>query len=165
VQLVLGEATRMAGRCKVKYVDWPIALPVATFAPIDWDNLTLSNTLEQQDLDSGSVDPRVVGLIGAITQRHSITISSLRSDHSMLTVDGGVSNHYFGRAMDISVVDGVPCTDTSLSAPCARLGRTLALLPEPAHPSELIYCSDLDGPGPAFARADHCDHLHIGYDG
>jgi hypothetical protein len=62
-------------------------------------------------------------------------------------------------------VDGVSCTDTSPSAPCAELGRTLTLLPTPIHPTELIYCFDLDGAGPAFARADHCDHLHVGFDG
>jgi hypothetical protein len=33
------------------------------------------------------------------------------------------------------------------------------------HPTELIYCFDVDGPGPAFARSDHCDHVHAGYDG
>jgi hypothetical protein len=38
-------------------------------------------------------------------------------------------------------------------------------MPAPLHPSELIYCFDLDGPGPAFALPDHCDHVHAGYDG
>jgi hypothetical protein len=94
-----------------------------------------------------------------------LTISALRSDHSQYTVEGNVSNHYFGRAMDIAAVDGVSCTDTAPTAPCAELGRTLAYLPAPAHPTELIYCFDLDGPGPAFARSDHCDHVHAGYDG
>ncbi len=111
------------------------------------------------------IDPRVVGLIGAITQGHQITISSLRSDHSMYTAEGGVSNHYYGRAMDIAAVDGVSCTDTAPTSPCGELGRTLASLPAPARPTELIYCFDLDGPGPAFARSDHCDHIHAGYDG
>jgi hypothetical protein len=67
--------------------------------------------------------------------------------------------------MDIAVVDGVPCTDTAPTAPCGELGHSLAYLPPPAHPTELIYCYDLDGPGPAFARSDHCDHLHVGFDG
>jgi Transglycosylase SLT domain len=165
VQAVMAEANRMQGRCKVKYVSWTIALPDATAVPINWDNLTLSNDLELRDLATGAIDPRIVGLIGAITQQHTITISALRSDHSQYTVDGNVSNHYFGRAMDIAMVDGVPCTDTAPTAPCGELGHTLAFLPPPAHPTELIYCYDLDGPGPAFARADHCDHLHVGFDG
>lgn len=165
VDAVLGEADSIEGKCKVSTVDWALALPNAVLAPIKWDNLTLSNELEKQDLDNGLIDPRIVGLLGAITQSHQITISALRSDHSQYTVDGGVSNHYYGRAMDIAVVDGVSCTDTAPTAPCAQLATTLSQLPAPAMPTELIYCFDVDGPGPAFARSDHCDHVHAGYDG
>ncbi|HET8862837.1 MAG TPA: lytic murein transglycosylase [Solirubrobacterales bacterium] len=165
VDAVLGEAEQIEGKCEVSTVDWALALPNAVLAPINWDNLTLSNDLEKQDLDSGAIDPRIVGLLGAITQSHQITISSLRSDHSQYTVDGGVSNHYYGRAMDIAAVDGVSCTDTAPTAPCAQLATTLSQLPAPAMPTELIYCFDVDGPGPAFARSDHCDHVHAGYDG
>jgi Transglycosylase SLT domain len=165
VDAVLSEADSIEGKCKVSTVDWALALPNAVLAPIKWNNLTLSNELEKQDLDSGLIDPRIVGLLGAITQSHQITISALRSDHSQYTVDGGVSNHYYGRAMDIAAVDGVSCTDTAPDAPCAQLATTLSQLPAPAMPTELIYCFDVDGPGPAFARSDHCDHVHAGYDG
>jgi hypothetical protein len=165
VDAVLAEADRMEGECKVSTVDWALSLPNAVIAPIDWGNLTLSNELEKQDLDSGAIDPRIVGLLGAITQSHQITISALRSDHSQFTTEGSVSNHYYGRAMDIAAVDGVACTDTAPSAPCAQLATTLSQLPAPAMPTELIYCFDVDGPGPAFARSDHCDHVHVGYDG
>jgi Transglycosylase SLT domain len=165
VDAVLAEAERIEGKCKVGTVDWALSLPNAVLAPIKWENLTLSNELEKQDLDSGAIDPRIVGLLGAITQSHQITISALRSDHSMYTADGGVSNHYYGRAMDIAAVDGVSCTDTAPTAPCAQLATTLSQLPAPAMPTELIYCFDVDGPGPAFARSDHCDHVHAGYDG
>jgi hypothetical protein len=32
--------------------------------------------------------------------------------------------------------------------------------------TELIYCSDPDGPNDprGFARADHCDHIRVGWD-
>jgi hypothetical protein len=165
VDAVIGEAEEIEGKCKVGTVDWALSLPNAVLAPIKWENLTLSNELEKQDLESGAIDPRIVGLLGAITQSHQITISALRSDHSQYTVDGGVSNHYYGRAMDIAAVDGVSCTDTAPTAPCAQLATTLSQLPAPAMPTELIYCFDVDGPGPAFARSDHCDHVHAGYDG
>jgi hypothetical protein len=165
VDAVLAEADRIEGKCKTDTVEWALALPNAVIAPINWDNLTLSNELEKQDLDSGAIDPRIVGLLGAITQSHQVTISSLRSDHSMYTVEGGISNHYYGRAMDIAAVDGVSCTDTTPTAPCGELALTLASLPAPAMPTELIYCYDVDGAGPAFARSDHCDHVHAGYDG
>jgi Transglycosylase SLT domain len=166
VQAVLAEADQMAGRCDITYTSWPVVFPEATSSAINWNNLTLSNSLELHDLKSGRIDPRIVGLIGAITQSHQVTISALRSDHSEYTTSGNISNHYYGRAMDIAAVDGVSCTDTAPTAPCAVLGRTLTLLPAGSHPTELIYCFDLDGAsGPAFAAADHCDHLHVGFDG
>ncbi len=165
VDAVLNEAAAIEGQCKASTVDWALALPNAVIAPIDWSNLTLSNELEKQDLDSGAIDPRIVGLLGAITQSHQIVISALRSDHSEYTTEGNISNHYYGRAMDIAAVDGVPCTDTAPTAPCGQLATTLSQLPAPAMPTELIYCFDVDGPGPAFARSDHCDHVHVGYDG
>jgi membrane-bound lytic murein transglycosylase B len=164
VQAVLADAEQLEGKCQAQPIDWSFALPGSVGAPINWDNLTLSNELELNDITSGALDPRIVGLIGAITQEHQITLSALRSDHSQYTVEGNISNHYFGRAMDIAAVDGVSCIDTAPDAPCAELGRTLAYLPPPAHPTELIYCFDLDGAGPAFARSDHCDHVHAGYD-
>jgi Transglycosylase SLT domain len=165
VQAVLNDAELLEGKCEATPVDWAVVLPGTVGAPINWDNLTLSNDYELRDITTGALDPRVVALIGAITQQHQLTISALRSDHSEYTTEGNVSNHYFGRAMDIAAVDGVSCTDTAPTAPCAELGRTLAYLPAPAHPTELIYCFDLDGPGAAFARSDHCDHVHAGYDG
>jgi len=165
VQAVLDEAEALEGECTATPAEWNLTLPNAVMAPINWGNLTLSNELELHDLTSGALDPRIVGLLGAITQDHQVTISALRSDHSQYTTEGNVSNHYFGRAMDIAAVDGVSCTDTEPTAPCAELARTLAYLPAPAHPTELIYCFDVDGPGPAFARSDHCDHVHAGYDG
>jgi membrane-bound lytic murein transglycosylase B len=165
VQSVLAEAEQVKGGCKLRTVDWAVALPETPSAPINWDNLTLSNDLEMHDLASGAIDPRIVGLIGAITQEHELTISALRSDHSMYTASGYVSNHYFGRAMDIASVDGVSCTETAVDAPCGSLARTLAYLPQPVHPTELIYCFDVDGPGEAFALPDHCDHVHVGFDG
>ena len=165
VDAVLADADRIEGKCEASTVDWALALPNAVLAPIDWSNLTLSNELEKQDLESGAIDPRIVGLLGAITQSHQITISALRSDHSEYTTEGNVSNHYYGRAMDIAAVDGVSCTDTAPDAPCGELATTLSQLPAPAMPTELIYCYDVDGPGPAFARSDHCDHVHVGYDG
>jgi hypothetical protein len=164
VEEALDQADRIGGRCRTRTAEWSVALPEPTVAPINWDNVELSNDLERRDIETGALDPRILGLIGSISQTHQITISALRSDHSMLTTGGSVSNHYFGRAMDISAVDGVPCTNTAPTAPCAVLGRTLTLLPAGSHPTELIYCFDLDGAGPAFARADHCDHLHIGFD-
>ncbi len=163
VDAVANEADELAGKCAVTSKEWTIILPGDTASQINWANLTLSNSLELRDIQAGLLDQRVVSLLALITRDHQITISALRSDHSEMTASGNVSNHFYGRAMDIASVDGVSCTDTSTTAPCAELGYSLAQLPAPLHPTELIYCFDLDGPGPAFALPDHCDHIHAGY--
>jgi hypothetical protein len=93
-------------------------------------------------------------------------ITALRSDHSTHTVDGNVSNHSAGRAMDIGAGDGEPCRGTRTGA-CARLVRELATVTGPLRATELSYCWDPDGPAAprGFARAGHCDHIHWGLDG
>jgi Transglycosylase SLT domain len=163
VDAVASEADQLAGKCAVTSKQWTVVLPGDTASQINWGNLTLSSDLELRDIQGGLLDQRVVGLLALMTSEHQITISSLRSDHSQMTASGNVSNHFYGRAMDIASVDGVSCTDTSTAAPCAELGYALAQLPAPLHPTELIYCFDLDGLGPAFALPDHCDHIHAGY--
>jgi transglycosylase-like protein with SLT domain len=165
VQAVLADAEQVKGSCETTNVDWRVALPGGSGAPIDWSHLTLSNDLELRDLTTGALDPRIMALIGAITQEHELRLSALRSDHSELTSTGYVSNHFYGRAMDIAEVDGVSCTDTSPDAPCGELAHSLSQITGPLHPTELIYCYDVDGPGPAFALPDHCDHVHVGFDG
>ncbi len=157
------QADEIAGKCRSRTVAYSISLPGPTTAPINWANVELSNSLEMWDLQTGAIDPRVIGLIAAISQQHTIRISSLRSDHSMHTTSGNVSNHYYGRAVDIAAIDGVPCTVTTPEGPCGVIAQTLALLPPGQRPDELIFCFDPDGPGPAFAAADHCDHIHAGF--
>ena len=166
VEAVLQDAEAMKGTCQVKTVAYSVALPGPTNAPINWRNVELSNSLEMVDLQSGAIDPRIINLIGAISQQHTITISSLRSDHSKMTSSGNVSNHYYGRAMDISAIDGVPCTNVTPDGPCGTLARQLGALPPGQEPTELIYCWDPDGPANpnGFAQADHCDHIHVGFD-
>jgi len=163
VDAVANEAEQLSGKCATTTENWTIVLPGDVASQINWNNLTLSNDLELRDIQAGMLDQRVTGLLALMTKDHQITITALRSDHSEMTASGNVSNHFYGRAMDIASVDGVSCTDTSTTAPCAELGYALAGLSAPLHPTELIYCFDLDGAGPAFALPDHCDHIHAGY--
>jgi hypothetical protein len=166
VEAVLADADAMKGTCQVKTVAYSVALPGPTNAPINWQNVELSNQLEMVDIQSGAIDPRIINLIGAISQQHTITISALRSDHSMNTAGGNVSNHYYGRAMDIAAIDGVSCTNVSPDGPCGTIARQLGALPAGQEPTELIYCWDPDGPANpnGFAQADHCNHVHVGFD-
>jgi Transglycosylase SLT domain len=166
VESVLADAEAMAGTCEVRTVAYSVVLPGPTSAPINWENVELTSATQMVDIQSGAIDPRILTIIAAISQDHTIQISALRSDHSQMTTSGNVSNHYYGRAMDISAIDGVPCTETSPEGPCGTMARQLAALPPGQKPTELIFCFDPDGPASpdGFARADHCDHIHVGFD-
>ena len=122
--------------------------------------------IQRVDLASGLIDPRVVALLAWLGRSHALVVTALRSDHSLYTNEGNVSNHAFGRAVDIGAVDGEPCTGARYGA-CGRLAVAIAGIFGPLHSTELIYCFDPDGPlsTDAFARADHCDHIHVGYEG
>jgi hypothetical protein len=117
-------------------------------------------TIQQADLQAGGFDPRLVDTLAAIVARHTITITALRADHQPGT------NHEAGRAFDIGTVDRETCRGGTTGR-CAKLVRELAHVHGPARSTELIYCFDPDGPTDprGFARADHCDHIHVGWDG
>ena len=121
---------------------------------------------QRPDLQAGAIDPRVVSVLAWIGERHSVTVTALKSDHSYFTASGNVSNHSAGRAVDIAIVDGEPCRGTR-TGKCAALVRELAAIDGPLRATELIYCWDPDGPRDprGFARADHCNHIHLGMDG
>jgi Transglycosylase SLT domain len=114
--------------------------------------------MQRADLLAG-IDPRLVTALAAIGRRHTVMITALQSDHSPGT------NHEAGRAMDIGAVDGEICRGGRGGA-CAQLVRELAAVEGRLRSTELIYCWDPDGPADSrgFARADHCDHIHVGWD-
>ena len=122
--------------------------------------------IQQADLRSGTIDPRLIDTLAWIGRHHSVVITALKSDHAEYTVDGAVSNHAAGRAMDIGEVDGEVCRGTR-TGKCADLVRELAAVQGPLRATELISCWAPDGPDDprGFARADHCDHIHVGWDG
>ena len=129
-----------------------------------WDLLRnrrlVLNPTQRADLRAGGFDPRLINTLAAIASRHTITITALSADHRPGT------NHEAGRAIDIGAVDGEICRGAR-TGPCAQLVRELARVKVPARSTELIYCWDPDGPRDprGFARADHCDHIHVGWDG
>jgi hypothetical protein len=122
--------------------------------------------IQRADLRGGLIDPRVVSILATVAAQHTIVITALRSDPSTKTVDGNLSNHAAGRAFDIGAVDGERCRGTRTGR-CADLVCELAAMHGTLRSTELIYCWDPDVPADArgFARADHCDHIHVGWDG
>jgi hypothetical protein len=144
----------------------PAVPPESVTAPEVLHNPGITLTaIQRSDVRSGALDPRVVATLAAIGRRHTVTVTALKSDHSTYTVDGTISNHSAGRAIDIGAVDGEICRGIRTGR-CATLARQLAAVTGPLRSTELIYCWDPDGPNDprGFARADHCDHIHVGWD-
>ena len=139
-------ARRAAASCST--VDWAVALPESPVAPINWENLTLSNELELQDLTSGRIDPRIVGLIGAITQEHQLThlLAALRPLRCTRPAATSPTTTSAGRWTSPRSTAS-PAPKPRSTAPAPTWPARLAYLPAPVHPTELIYCFDVDGPG------------------
>jgi hypothetical protein len=140
------------------------ALPAVpdTASLVDHPNLELSG-LARRDLEAGGVDPRVLRLLAAASRDHTLSVSVFRSGHAPF-VEGTtrISNHLYGRAVDIYAVDGQP---VSPSSPAARmLVESLLALAGPDRPTEVGHPFPfLTGPG-SFSDAGHADHIHVGFD-
>ena len=113
------------------------------------------------DLKSGRIDPRVASVLTAVSRDHDITVSAMMSDHDKLTSGGSVSNHYYGRAVDIATIDGQPVGPSNQVA--REVALSLSRLDPSIRPTEIG--SPWALPGPAyFTDAAHQNHLHVGFD-
>jgi hypothetical protein len=113
------------------------------------------------DLVAGRIDPRLEAVLLQAAARAPIAISVLQTGHPYLTVDGSVSNHSFGRAVDIATVDGAPVGPGNAAARALALALG-ALAPE-IRPTEIGSPWAIDEPE-YFTNAAHQDHIHVGFD-
>jgi hypothetical protein len=118
-----------------------------------------ANVVLQPGVTLDRIDPRILGLLAWIGRDHKIIVTALRNGGHVAG-----SNHYSGRAVDVGMVDSHGCFDYTAADSCGQLAIAVAALPAAQRPTEILACFDPDGPGPAQARADHCDHLHLGID-
>ena len=123
------------------------------------------SSLAAGDVAAGRIDPRVLEVLLVLAERFDLgSVGPLISGHSYFVAGTTTpSNHSFGRAVDISVIDGQA---VSIYNPAARDAMQLILsLPPPLLPDEL------GGPWPMYHAGvrtftqDHHDHIHIGWDG
>lgn len=116
------------------------------------------------DVAGGRVDERVLAvLLVAATRHHLSAVGPFVTGHAFY-VRGTTrpSNHAFGRAVDLPVVDG---TGVSAANRAARaLLELLLSLPETLRPTEIgvPWASYARVPG-VFSDDDHERHLHVGY--
>jgi len=117
------------------------------------------------DVAAGRIDPRVLEVLLVLAERFDLgSVGPLISGHSYFVAGTTTpSNHSFGRAVDISVVDGQA---VSIYNPAARDAMELVLsLRPPLVPDELGGPWLLSHVGVRTFTQDHHDHIHIGWDG
>jgi hypothetical protein len=135
--------------------------------PANVDELLHDRNLELDpeaagDLKSGVVDPRLVSMLDRLTQDHEIGVSVIKTGHDQFVAGStSVSNHFTGRAVDISTVDGAPVNSGNAAA--REVAGMIAELPASIRPSEVGTPFSISAPG-FFTDGAHQDHLHVGYD-
>jgi hypothetical protein len=135
------------------------------------DRITLASGYG--DVAGGRVDPRVLALLLYLAEAHGqVTVSCLITGHSRFVAQSSadrkakrgrrVSAHYYGRAVDISSIGGIPVIGNQQPGGIVdRAVREILSLPSALQPSQVISLLDLSGP--SFRLPEHGDHLHVGY--
>ncbi|WP_028067016.1 NlpC/P60 family protein [Solirubrobacter soli] len=112
------------------------------------------------DIKAGRIDPRVVAVLTKLSGEHKITVTCMCSDHDKFTAGGSVSNHHFGRGMDIGAIDG---EIVGPGSPLAReVASELSQLNPDYRPNEIGSPFAIAGPG-YFTDAAHQNHIHVGF--
>jgi hypothetical protein len=123
------------------------------------------SSLAAGDVAASRIDPRVLEVLLILAERFDLgSVGPLISGHSYFVAGTTTpSNHSFGRAVDISVIDGQA---VSIYNPAARVAMELVLSLQPP-----LLPDELGGPWPMYHAGvrtftqDHHDHIHIGWDG
>ena len=155
VDLVLDYAARYAAGPSA------VAAPTSLAELLASPNLILTERA-RADLASGAVDARLVDVLAAAVAEHRLSVSVFKTGHAKFVRGStSVSNHWYGRAVDVYAVDGVP---VSRRNPAAR-ALVFTLLELPGPPTEIgqPWSDLLVYPG-VFSDADHQDHLHLGFE-
>jgi hypothetical protein len=116
------------------------------------------------DLRAGVVDTRLVELLGWVAETHSLVISEFKTGHGKyVTGTRKISNNWYGRAVTITSVDGVPVSPRSTGA--KALWQMLRTAPGSLRPSEI----GAPWADPANTRyysgSDALALIHVGFDG
>jgi murein DD-endopeptidase MepM/ murein hydrolase activator NlpD len=119
----------------------------------------------RQDVETGQIDRRVLATLEFLAVSDlDPTVSALKCGHSEDTTEGNVSEHYTGDAVDISEINGIPIeghqgpgsiTDTTI--------RKLLTLQGSMKPHQIISLMSYPGVDNTLAKADHYNHIHVGF--
>jgi murein DD-endopeptidase MepM/ murein hydrolase activator NlpD len=116
------------------------------------------------EIRGGQIDRRILGTLAYLSEQgFQLRITSmLCGRHGSITTSGNISNHSFGGAVDIAMINGVPVLGNQGPGTLTHeLLKAVLRLQGTMVPDELISLESLGGP--SFAMGDHADHVHIGY--
>jgi hypothetical protein len=123
----------------------------------------------RRDIAAGAIDRRVLALLEYLTASGlRLTISSLRSGHSILSKSGNVSEHSTGNAVDIASVNGITI-NRSEQGPGSITDSTIRQILQlqgamaPHQIISLMTPKDFGGASNILALPDHDDHIHVGF--
>jgi hypothetical protein len=119
----------------------------------------------RQDIASGAIDGRVLAVLEFLSRSGlKPTVSALQCGHSELTASGNVSEHYFGDAVDISAINGVPIAGHQGAGSIADVTiRALLTLQGRFVPHQIISLMQYPEAANTLALPDHWNHIHVGF--
>jgi len=88
-------------------------------------------------------------------------VSAMCSDHPKFTSGASVSNHYYGRGMDIAAIDGVPVSPANTAA--RAVATELSSLDRSYRPDEVGTPWAIAAPG-FFTSAEFQDNIHVAFE-
>ncbi len=119
---------------------------------------------DRVEIRAGQIDRRLLAALAYLSsQGFRLTVTSLLCGrHGSITTSGNISNHSYGGAADIALINGAPVLGNQGPGSITEtLLRAVMQLQGTMVPDELISLQELGGP--SFAMSDHADHVHIGY--
>jgi len=136
---------------------------LAALAVLNHPNLAL-RAEAATDVRPGEVDPRVLAVLLMLATTHRFqAVGPLISGHSYYVAGTAhPSNHAFGRAADLPIVDGTPVSSGNANA--RTVVEVIAHLPRLLRPDELGSPWPLSVAGLRTFTQGHNDHIHYGYD-
>lgn len=137
--------------------------PLLGKAVLAHDHLSLREDA-RADVSAGRVDPRVLGVLLSLATTHQVGgIGPFTRHHCLVNRTSHLSNHVFGRAVDVFTIDRAPVSEGNAAAR-GVVSEVLAL-PQALLPDEIGQpWADLAAQDRVFTDVDHDDHLHLGFD-
>jgi hypothetical protein len=119
----------------------------------------------RQDIASGAIDGRVLATLEFLSRSGlRPTVSALRCGHGEFTTSGNVSEHYFGDAVDISAINGIPIAGHQGAGSIADVTiRALLTLQGRFVPHQIISLMKYPEASNTLALPDHWNHIHVGF--